>query len=877
MALLVRPARGQRSYVSLLDNRHTVDNEGFSLSSLSPTPNLPFLSPGLKAGTRVLNRHQVVAAAPPAPSASPMEGSDRASAVHIQARLDATFGAGAFRVQSAVWRRSKLRQLTVTLKHAGIDPFVVYGSAIGPPDEESKVELQLGRARLQWRIAFWNIVPNESWITSVGEDVARVDYDGWEETFIYRGNSHLPIFITRECFEKSEHLQRLEDVWQVVALCLADLKLSVGRHQQGWLLLDKLYDHGHEQCRDLSIPIGSHVVRTVRRLSVEDRRPASQQLPQVGSGEDPFDFGEDADPSTLVPQGSHLTLNSPGDDSDTRLPQISPRRTSGISITGSDILADVPSYHERWTIAEIIKNNAQEGDVTLTPNRHNIDQLADAIRLNVSICTLRLRCRSDLLAVDDCLAKVWFAFSLNESIRTLDLQGQGMTAVGMEWLCKGLTMAKNLTILNLSRNKVGDEGARFLADMLKHSLYLTSLDASRNCIGEAGGLRIASAFGTNHALRHLDLSHNLLRDDVLQQLTRTLTDSNTSLQRLCLQNVDLGPQGAYAMGQLLSTSTSIQELDLEDNPRGDPSSLALHLEHNATLNSLAVDSRGGNPQKLLRALSRNTGLTHLKLTFTTLDESTAVTLAMALRRNRTLQTLLWPTDPDHQTHPTLLSDVLGALKANTSLRRLSLAGHQLGDCIGTLQDALQSCPVEWLDLSCTYLHIHPNSLDALADMLRENQRVTYLDLSLNLFEDRICALIPALESNCTLVNLNLSYTGVGNDALRSVAESLVHNIRLQTLGTLGIAQPRHPLTHQAVLKAVDPRRAGGDCPHHSTQWRIGSDSSEIRDFRELVCETCGLVMAQRTIIDKDGTRGDRFRKGQDMEFSLAMVVGGDEW
>lgn len=50
-----------------------------------------------------------------------------------------------------------------------------------------------------------------------------------------------------------------------------------------------------------------------------------------------------------------------------------------------DILADVPSYHERWTIAEIIKNNAQEGDVSLTPNVHNIEQLADAIRLNVSI------------------------------------------------------------------------------------------------------------------------------------------------------------------------------------------------------------------------------------------------------------------------------------------------------------------------------------------------------------------------------------------------------------------------------------------------------------------------------------------------------------
>lgn len=40
-----------------------------------------------------------------------------------------------------------------------------------------------------------------------------------------------------------------------------------------------------------------------------------------------------------------------------------------------------------------------------------------------------------------------------------------------------------------------------------------------------------------------------------------------------------------------------------------------------------------------------------------------LTLSMALRRNRTLEALLWPTDADHQTPMPLLADVLAALRA----------------------------------------------------------------------------------------------------------------------------------------------------------------------------------------------------------------------
>lgn len=49
------------------------------------------------------------------------------------------------------------------------------------------------------------------------------------------------------------------------------------------------------------------------------------------------------------------------------------------------------------------------------------------------------------------------------------------------------------------------------------------------------------------------------------------------------------------------------------------------------------------------------------------------------------------------------------------------------------------------------------------------------------------------------------------------------------------------------------------------------------DFRELTCDTCGLVLAQRTIIDKDGARGERYRKGVDLDASLGMLAAVADW
>lgn len=47
------------------------------------------------------------------------------------------------------------------------DPFVVHGSCMPAPDEESKIEVQVGKVRLNWHLAFWNVVSVEGPVCSL--------------------------------------------------------------------------------------------------------------------------------------------------------------------------------------------------------------------------------------------------------------------------------------------------------------------------------------------------------------------------------------------------------------------------------------------------------------------------------------------------------------------------------------------------------------------------------------------------------------------------------------------------------------------------------------------------------------------------------------
>ena len=67
-----------------------------------------------------------------------------------------------------------------------------------------------------------------------------------------------------------------------------------------------------------------------------------------------------------------------------------------------------------------------------------------------------------------------------------------------------------LTLLDLGWNKIGDEGAGRLAEVLGSMTALTMLGLGSNEIGDEGAGRLAGVLGSMTSLTSLDLSDNVL-------------------------------------------------------------------------------------------------------------------------------------------------------------------------------------------------------------------------------------------------------------------------------------------------------------------------------------------------------------------------------
>jgi Ran GTPase-activating protein (RanGAP) involved in mRNA processing and transport len=88
--------------------------------------------------------------------------------------------------------------------------------------------------------------------------------------------------------------------------------------------------------------------------------------------------------------------------------------------------------------------------------------------------------------------------------------------------------------LDLSRNDLGPEGGKALAEALKANTALQTLDISRNDLGPEGGKALAEALKVDTAPQTLDVRCNTLGPEGFKALSEVLK-VNTTLQTLALK------------------------------------------------------------------------------------------------------------------------------------------------------------------------------------------------------------------------------------------------------------------------------------------------------------------------------------------------------
>ena len=225
-------------------------------------------------------------------------------------------------------------------------------------------------------------------------------------------------------------------------------------------------------------------------------------------------------------------------------------------------------------------------------------------------------------------------------LKRLTLSGIKLNLDSIKVLFLEHKFPRNLLYLNFSRNNIGCDGAATLAIGLRSNCLLQKLNLSLNKIGKIGIEALAREFLSksveNTALLELYLSRNNIGDDGAKALAIGLQNNTTQL-KLHLSNNKIGDNGAREFARL--QNTALLELYLSRNNIGDDGAkaLAIGLQNNTTQLKLHLSNNkiGDNGAREFARL-QNTALLELDLSYNNIGDDSAKGLAIGLQNNTTL-------------------------------------------------------------------------------------------------------------------------------------------------------------------------------------------------------------------------------------------------
>ena len=209
-------------------------------------------------------------------------------------------------------------------------------------------------------------------------------------------------------------------------------------------------------------------------------------------------------------------------------------------------------------------NNSPDGIKSLANILSRFTSLQSVSLIDMNICdegarllsgSLQWRCISVLILShnrigDDGARAIAHALRGCEVLSVLDLSGNGIQDAGTEALSEALKSCK-LQRLSLASNCMGPSGALAVAGVLKYVYKsLDTLDLSCNRLGDVGAVCLAGGFKHCSCLKHLHLNCNFVGDDGAMALARCLQTCN-QLTTLNLSGNEIGDNGALCLGNYL--------------------------------------------------------------------------------------------------------------------------------------------------------------------------------------------------------------------------------------------------------------------------------------------------------------------------------------
>ena len=326
---------------------------------------------------------------------------------------------------------------------------------------------------------------------------------------------------------------------------------------------------------------------------------------------------------------------------------------------------------------------------------------------------------------------------------------------------------------------------------------------------QKNGPALTKLLQINKSLTHLDLSGNLSLPALVFGFIFEGLQYNTTLVNLKLSNTSISavhPDIAKSLKEMLLVNKSLTHLDLSCNI-GFPSFVLGFIFEGLQYNTALVKLNLSNTcvtaigRKTLKSLAKmlqlNTSLTHLDLSLNFnkgFSDPVICCIFEGLQHNTALVKINLSNIGITAVHPDIVKSLKEMLQVNKTLTHLDLSGNiSLPSLVFEFifQGLQYNTTLVNLNLSNSCVTaIGRKTLKSLAKMLQLNTSLTHLDLSFNkAFSDPFaCCIFEGLQHNTTLVQINLSNTGITGihpDIAKSLKEMLLVNKSLTHLDLSG--------------------------------------------------------------------------------------------
>lgn len=90
-------------------------------------------------------------------------------------------------------------------------------------------------------------------------------------------------------------------------------------------------------------------------------------------------------------------------------------------------------------------------------------------------------------------------------------------------------LSSRIKVLNLSKNKIGKEGAKLLAEVIQNNHFLEVIDISKNEIGVSGAQALSLSLKNNKSVKFINLFNNKIAFDGAKAFAENVLPFNTVL------------------------------------------------------------------------------------------------------------------------------------------------------------------------------------------------------------------------------------------------------------------------------------------------------------------------------------------------------------